>query len=124
MQTMDISGVSNKDRLTRWGGTLVGMALSVVVVYALLGALPKAVLQMLVMVLFLAVVAAYAIGLQSAKAHTRGLEHGVDVKMAAQKEQRSNRRPRADRSTYLPDVPTSAALIITQDDGTNEPIDM
>lgn len=108
--------------LARWVAALAGGAVIVFAVYALLGAIDKTSLQIVATVFLFSIPAAYALGLQTAKAHTRGLEHGVDVKVTAQKQQ--TRRRAENRDIYLPDVPRTEALIVVQDDNSDKPVDM
>lgn len=112
---------SNRNALVKWATPLVGGALVIVVIYALLGTIEKTGLQIVATGLLLAIPVAYALGLQTAKAHTRGLEHGVAVKVTAQKA-RSKRV--TNRDHFLPDVQRGEALLVVQDDETDAPIDM
>ncbi len=111
----------DRSALMRSVTPLVAGAVMILVVYALLGELEKTGLQIVATVLLFALPVAYAFGLQTAKAHTRGLEHGVGVKVAAQK---SQSKQAVNRDRFLPEVRQGEALIVTQDDGADEPIDM
>lgn len=111
----------DRNALMRGVAPLVAGAVIILVVYALLGELEKTGLQIVATVLLFALPVAYVFGLQTAKAHTRGLEHGVDVKVAAQK---SQRKQAVNRDRFLPQIQQGEALIVTQDDGDDEPIDM
>lgn len=114
-------GTGLNNTLVKWATPLIGGAIIIFVVYVLLGAIGEEGLQVVATVLFFSNFLAFALGLQMAKAHTRGLEHGVDVKVAAQKRPR---KQAANRDRFLPEVQRTEALIVTQDDGTDEPIDM
>lgn len=111
----------NRNALARGLAPFVGGAVVIAIIYALLGAIDKTGLQIVATGFLLAIPAAYALGLQTAKAHTRGLEHGVDVKVAAQKRPR---RQSVNRDRFLPEVQRTEALIVVQDDDTDKPIDM
>jgi len=76
-----------RNELVKWFGLVVGALIvvgaAVLAVYTLLGALTDGGRHWLATVLMFAVPLAYVLGLQVAKAHRSGLEHGVDLKLTA-----------------------------------------
>jgi len=109
----------------------------VAIVYALIGSFTDNGRHWLAVVLVFALPFAYALGLQSAKAHRSGLERGIDLKLGARERAQQSTRPITTpinpaasavvqvakwNDDLLPRG--SQAVIITRRDVDNEPIEM
>ena len=93
-------------------------------VYALLGAMDNNAVHVLATVLVFGVFIAYALGLQVAKAHRVGLEHGVDLKLSA-RERTVAIRPAPQVTPQWDDLlPRQSAAIVQRHAGDMNIVDM
>lgn len=100
------------------------------VVYGLLGYFDDNGRRLLATALIFAVLGAFLLGLQIGKAHVKGVERGIDMKIGARERTQPAVRPVVAQPTaaqrfddLLPKVQSSAAIVIRQDSDTT-PIEM
>jgi hypothetical protein len=111
-------------------GLVIGSA-TVGLVYAVIGGMSEAGRHILATALVFALPLAYALGLQVAKSHKAGIEHGVDLKVSAT--QRAAQKPpaidlspaaRAAWDELLPRVQPGGAVIVHRTARDSEIIDL
>jgi hypothetical protein len=119
------------DDMTKFVGLFVIIVIAVGVViamvYGLLGYLSDTGRRFLATGLIFAVFGAFLLGLQIGKAHVRGVERGLDLRLGAK--ERARTRPVAAQPTaaryddLLPKV-DQRAVIVARQDGDTTPIDL
>ena len=109
---------------------VITMTVVVAVVYGLLGYFDDNGRRLLATALVFGVLGAFLLGLQVGKAHVRGVERGLDLKLGGRERAQHIARPVAAQPAaaqrfddLLPKVQTNAAIVIRQDSDTT-PIEM
>jgi hypothetical protein len=109
---------------------VIAVGIVVVVVYGLLGYFDDNGRRLLATVLIFAVLGAFLLGLQIGKAHVKGVERGIDLKLGGRERAQQITRPVVTQPTtaqrfddLLPKVQPHAAIVIRQDSDTT-PIEM
>ena len=105
----------------------VGAALLIGLVYGLIGNLSKRGIHILATALVFGVVGAFLLGLQIGKAHVKGVERGLDLKIGARERTQAKptaaQPPAARFDDLLPKV-DQRAVIVARQDGDTTPIDL
>jgi hypothetical protein len=105
----------------------IGAALLIGLVYGLIGNLSERGIHILATALVFGVVGAFLLGLQVGKAHVKGVERGLDLKIGARERTQAKptaaQPPAARFDGLLPKV-DQGAVIVARQDGDTTPIDL
>lgn len=108
---------------------VIAVGILIAVVYGLLGYFDDNGRRLLATALIFAVVGAFVLGLQVGKAHVKGVERGIDLKLGAKERVQAARPMLAQPATaqrfddLLPKVLPGAAIVMRHDDDVT-PIEM
>ncbi len=123
------------DQMARFAGLVVlaviVFGLLIGLTYGLLGYLSDNGRRLLATALIFAVLAAFALGLQVGKAHVKGIERGIDLKVGARERTQPTARPVVMQPTsaqrfddLLPKVQPRGAIIVQRRDDDTTPIEL
>ncbi len=121
------------DEIGRWFGLVILAALIVggiaILLYGLLDSMTDVGRHWLAVVLVMGLPLAFALGLQVGKAHVRGVERGLDLKLGARERAATPPKPVAlqptiSRAVQFDDLLPKPAIIVQRHDDDHGPIEM